>query len=146
MSLKNIFLYILIWKIHTDTIQLSSSSVCPIRIYSAGSVDSLLQVEPSCHCCLDAKYTTSKHGAVVSIFQTYFCLCIWHFLCSGMKNNCFLKKNAAIWHKPAVSFLSPISSSCLSISKCLEKSAVGFFPSGLYERLRLHFHTGTRLH
>lgn len=44
---------------------------------------------------LDAKYTTSKHAAVVSILQIYFCLCIWHFLCSGMKNNCFLKKKCS---------------------------------------------------
>lgn len=64
------------------------------------------------------------------------CVCAT-FLFSGLKYNYFhgiktVERTAAIWHKPAVSFLFPISSSCLSISKCLERFALGFSPSGLY--------------
>lgn len=64
------------------------------------------------------------------------CVCAT-FLFSGLKYNYFhgiktIERTAAIWHEPAVSFLFPISSSCLSISKCLERFALGFSPSGLY--------------
>lgn len=53
---------------------------------------------------------------------------------------------SGVSHKPVVFFLSPASSACSGTSRCLERSASRFSPSGPYERLPPHCRKETPLH